>query len=280
MELVATLMSAQGLIPDKAKEIARAMVRDVVDDLRKKLETETRTSILGAVRRGTTSPLRIARNLDWKRTIEKNLKGWDKEKRRLVPEQFYFWANQRKRHEWDVVLVVDQSGSMGESVVYSSIMAAIFASLDVLRTRLLFFDTEIVDMTPVLVDPVDVIFGARLGGGTDIHRAVAYASDHFVERPAKTLFILITDLFEGGNQDALMNRMQRLVESKVKVITLLALNDSGKPSYDHQNAARLEALGVPCFGASPKMLVAVMERLMKGQDIRALVSAANGGTKS
>ena len=165
VELVTMLMSARGLVPDKAKEIARQVVREVVDDLRKKLETETRTSILGAVCRGTTSPLKIARNIDWTRTIRRNLKGWDHERRRLIPERFYFWSNQRRHHEWDVVLVVDQSGSMAQSVVYSSVMAAIFASLDVLRTRLLVFDTEVVDLTPVLADPVEVLFTAQLGGG-------------------------------------------------------------------------------------------------------------------
>src|SRR5262249_56718149 len=128
-------------------------------------------------------------NIDWPRTIRSNLKGWQADRRRLVPERFHFFANQRPRHEWDVVLVVDQSGSMAESVVYSSVMAAIFASLDVLRTRMVLFDTEVVDVTPLLVDPVDVLFSAQLGRGTDINRAVAYAQEHFVERPGRTLLL-------------------------------------------------------------------------------------------
>ncbi|MCC7383155.1 MAG: VWA domain-containing protein [Deltaproteobacteria bacterium] len=275
--LVATLVSAKGLIPDEAKTIARQVVREVVDDLRKKLETSVRTSILGAVRRGTTSPLKITRNLDWKRTIQRNLKGWDADRKRLVPERFYFWSNQRRHHEWDVALVVDQSGSMAESVVYSSVMAAIFASLDVLRTRLLVFDTEIVDLTPLLSDPVELLFTTQLGGGTDINRAVAYAEEHFVERPEKTIFILITDLFEGGVADELVVRMQRLVEAKVKTICLLALSDRGQPSYDHALAQRLTQIGVHCFGATPKLLVEAMERLMKGQDLAPLLARAKGG---
>ena len=273
VELVTTLMSARGLVPDEAKELAREIVREVVEELRKKMESEVRTAIYGAVRRNTDSPLKVARNLDWKRTIRRNLKGWDEKRKRLVPDRFYFWANQRKRHEWDVSIVVDQSGSMAQSVVYSSVMAAIFASLDVLKTRLLFFDTEIVDVTPRLVDPVEVLFTAQLCGGTDINRAVAYAQANFIERPEKTIFLLITDLFEGGNAEELVARMRQLVDSKVKAMVLLALSDGGKPSYDHNLAQRLSELGVPCFGCTPKLLVQVMERVMKSQDISGFIAA-------
>jgi hypothetical protein len=274
VELVATLLSAKGLIPDKARETARQIVREVVEEVRKRLESELRTAVIGAVRRDRTSPLRVARNIDWKRTIRNNLKGWDADKKRLLPERFYFWSNQRKRHEYDVAILVDQSGSMAESVVYSSIMAAIFASIDVLRTRLLFFDTEIVDVTPLLDDPVDVLFTSQLGGGTDINRAVAYAQEHFIDRPEKTLVLLISDLYEGGDSASLVGRMRQLVDSKVKVVCLLALSDSGRPSYDHAMAAKLGEMGIPCFGCTPKLLPAVIERVMRGQDLGPLLAEA------
>ena len=273
VELVATLVSAKGMVPEQAKAMARQIVREVVDELRKKLESEVRTAVLGALRRDLTSPLPVMRNLDWKRTIRRNLKGWDAERKRLVPERFYFWANQRRRHEWDVAILVDQSGSMAESVVYSSVMAAIFASLDVLRTRLLLFDTEVVDMTPMLVDPVEILFGAQLGGGTDINRAVAYAQANFIERPDKTLFILITDLYEGGNGKELLVRMRKLVESRAKVVTLLALSDSGHPSYDHGMAKAFAELGIPCFGCTPKKLVALMAKVLQGGDLKSFATA-------
>jgi Mg-chelatase subunit ChlD len=276
VELVTTLVSARGMIPDKAKEAARQIVREVVEELRKKLETEVRTAILGAVRRNTESPLKVARNLDWKKSIRRNLRHWDAEKKRLIPERFYFWSNQRRRHEWEIAIVVDQSGSMAQSVVYSSVMAAIFASLDVVRTRLLFFDTEIVDMTPLLVDPVEVLFSTQLGGGTDINRAVAYAQANFVEKPEKTIFLLVTDLFEGGNKAELVMRMRQLVESKVKTMVLLALSDAGKPSYDHDLARDLASFGVHCFGCTPKLLVQVVERVMKGQDLGAFLAQIEG----
>jgi hypothetical protein len=273
VELVTTLVSARGLIPDQAKDIARQIVREVVDDLRKKLEAPIRTAVFGALKRDRASPLPIARNMDWKRTIRQNLKGWDAQRKRLIPERFYFWPNQRRHHEWDVTLVVDQSGSMAESVVYSSVMAAIFASLDVLSTRLVLFDTEVVDMTPLLTDPVEVLFTAQLGGGTDINRAVAYAQANHVQRPEKTLFILITDLYEGGNAEELVARLRQLVDSRAKVLCLLALSDGGKPSYDHAMAERLTALGIPCFGCTPRKLVDVVERVMRNQDLGPLVAA-------
>ncbi len=274
VELVATLLAARGLVPDQAKDAARQIVRDVVDDLRKQLESEVRTTLIGAVRRNTESPLKLARNIDWKKTIRRNLRGWDSERQRLVPERIYFWSNQRRRHEWDVVIAVDQSGSMAQSVVYSSVMAAIFASLDVVRTRLLFFDTEIVDVTPLLVDPVEVLFASQLGGGTDINRAVAYVQEHVSENPDKTIFLLITDLFEGGDQSALVARIRTLCESKVKVLVLLALTDGGTPSYDHDLAAQLAALGAHCFGCTPKLLVGVVEKIMKNQDPAGVIAAA------
>jgi len=273
VELVTTLVSARGLIPDEAKAIARQIVREVVEELRKKLESTVRTAVFGALRRDRTSPLPIARNIDWKRTIRQNLKGWDAEHKRLVPERFYFWPNQRRHHEWDVTLVVDQSGSMAQSVVYSSVMAAIFASLDVLRTRLILFDTEVVDMTPLLTDPVEVLFTAQLGGGTDINRAVAYAQANHVQRPEKTLFLLITDLYEGGDAEELVARLRQLVDSRAKVLCLLSLSDGGQPTYDHAMAEKLTALCIPCFGCTPKRLVEVVERVMRNQDLTPLLAA-------
>jgi predicted metal-dependent peptidase len=276
VDLVATLLSARGLVPDRAKDIARQIVKEVVEELRKQLESHVRTALLGAARKNHASPLKLARNVDWKKTIDKNLRGWDAERRRLVADKVYFWSNQRRRHDWDVVIAVDQSGSMAESVVYSSVMAAIFASIDVLRTRVVLFDTEIVDVTPLLVDPVEVLFASQLGGGTDIDRAVAYVQAHFIENPEKTIFLLITDLFEGGDAASLVARVRALADSKVWVLVLLALSDGGTPSFDHELAARLTAAGAICFGCTPKLLVRVVERIMKHQDPAPVIADARG----
>jgi VWA domain containing CoxE-like protein len=264
VELVATLMAARSLVPERAKAIARQIVGEVVAEIRKRLESELRTAVFGALRRARHSPLKLARNLDWRRTVRANLRGWDAEHRRLVPERFYFWANQRRHHERDVVVLVDQSGSMATSVVYASIMAAIFASLDSLRTRLVAFDTEIADLTPLLDDPVEVLFSAQLGGGTDIERAVAYAQTQLIDRPSKTLLLLVTDLYEGGDARKLVTRLGQLVESGVQVLCMLALGEGGAPAHHEALAAELVALGVPCFACTPDRLAEVIEDALGG----------------
>jgi Mg-chelatase subunit ChlD len=263
--LVATVVLAKGLVPDGAREAARSIVREVAAKVKDKLETQLRTAVIGALRRNTQSPVRVARNLDVRRTIRQNLRGWDRARRRLVPQKLYFWQNQRRRQEWDVVILVDQSGSMVESVVYASIMAAIFASIDALKTRLVLFDTEVVDVTPIMSDPVEVLFTAQLGGATDIHRAVAYAQEFLIERPERTLLLVVSDLREGGDAPALVARMRKLVDSRVKVLCLLALSDEGTPAFDRALAGELGALGIPCFGCTPRLLPTVIERVLKGQ---------------
>jgi Mg-chelatase subunit ChlD len=263
VDLVATLIALKDQIPDQVKATAREIVREIAEQLRRKLENEVRQTVLGAMSRNRHTALKVYRNIDWKRTIQKNLKNYDTERQQILPERFYFWANEKRFRDWQVILVVDQSGSMGPSVVYSSIMASIFASLQVLRTHLILFDTEVVDMTEYLSDPVDILFGAQLGGGTDIAKAVSYAATQ-VLNPEKTLFLLITDLYEGGAAKVLLQKLQHLVESKVKVLCLLALQDSGRPAYDHDLARQVAALDIPTFAATPKKLLEIMEQILKG----------------
>ena len=280
VDLVATLVSMRGLVPDEAKDAAREIIRDVVEKMKKQLETETRTAIYGALRRNAHSPLKLARNIDYRRTIRKNLRTWDRDKKRIVPEHISFFANQRKHRDWEIILLVDQSGSMAVSCVYSAIMASIFASLDVLATRLVLFNhEEVVDMTPVLTDPVEVLFTAQLGGAEDYNRALRYAEETYLKNPEKTILILLTDLFHtAGDNAEFVERMRVLVESKVKTLVLLKLSDQGKPSFNHELARELTDLGVYCFGATPKLLVDIMARVMRNEDISTAISASQEGT--
>lgn len=266
-DLVATLLAARSLVPDEAKEMARKIVREVVEELRRKLQTQTRTAILGAVKRNSRSPFKVARNLDWRRTVQRNLHTYDPRRKRLVPESFHFLANQRRVGEWDVVILVDQSGSMAVSVIYSSIMAAIFASLDVLKTRLAFFnESKVVDMTPHLIDPVDILFSAQLGGAENYNLALDYAKEHFIQRPEKTLLLFITDLFHtAGDNARFLQQVQELVESQVKFMVLLKLSDAGQPSYNRDLAQELTRRGAHCFGSTPKLLIEIVERILKHQ---------------
>jgi predicted metal-dependent peptidase len=254
------------MIPDKAKDAARDLVRAVVEEIEKRMRGGIEQAVRGALDRSRHSPMRSLPNLDWARTIRRNLKNYDRERRVLVPESFHFFARQHRRKEWNVIVCMDQSGSMADSVVYGGVMGAIFASMPALETHVIAFDTEVVDLTEQCHDPVDILFGVQLGGGTDINRAVAYCQ-RLVHEPRKTLFLLITDLYEGGNARELVQRMEALTVSGVKAVCLLALSDRGVPSHDENLARRFVEARVPCFGCTPKMLPVLLEGALKGQDL-------------
>jgi Mg-chelatase subunit ChlD len=266
IELVGTLMSLRGMIPEKTKETARQVVRAVVEEIMKRLRGAVEQAVRGALDRSRHSPMRSLPNMDWARTIRRNLKNYDRKRKVVIPDSFHFFARQHRRREWNVIVALDQSGSMADSVVYGSVMGAIFASMPSLETHVIAFDTEVVDLTEQCHDPVDMLFGIQLGGGTDINRAVAYCQP-LVHDPRKTLFILITDLYEGGHERELVRRMEDLVASGVKCVCLLALSDSGVPSHDERLAARFAEVGVPSFGCTPNMLPPLLEGAIKGQDL-------------
>jgi uncharacterized protein with von Willebrand factor type A (vWA) domain len=263
VRLAATILSFKEQIPDEVKQTARDLIRQVVDELRRKLETQIVQTVIGALQRNRYSPIRSARNLDWRRTLKSNLKNYLPERKTIIPERLYFWANEKRYRDWQIIILVDQSGSMANSAIYASLMACIFASLQVLETHLVVFDTSIVDLTPYLSgDPVELLFSLQLGGGTDIAQAVAYGAS-LVNRPEKCIFVLITDLFEGGDEAALLTRLRTLRESKVQVLCLLALED-GKPVYHKTLARQVAALDIPTVAATPNKLLELMEQILKG----------------
>ena len=263
VRLAATILSFKEQIPDEVKQTARDLIRQVVDELRRKLETQIVQTVIGALQRNRYSPIRSARNLDWRRTLKSNLKNYLPERKTIIPERLYFWANEKRYRDWQIIILVDQSGSMANSAIYASLMACIFASLQVLETHLVVFDTSIVDLTPYLSgDPVELLFSLQLGGGTDIAQAVAYGAN-LVKRPEKCIFVLITDLFEGGDEAALLMRLRALRESKVQVLCLLALED-GKPVYHKTLARQVAALDIPTVAATPNKLLELMEQILKG----------------
>jgi hypothetical protein len=272
IELVGTLMALKNMIPDRVKETAREVVRAVVEEIMKRLRGGLEQAVRGAMDRSRHSPHRCLPNMDWARTIRRNLKNYDRERKVVVPETFHFFARQHRRREWNVIVCMDQSGSMADSVVYGGVTGAIFASMPALESHVVVFDTEVVDLTEKCHDPVDVLFGVQLGGGTDINRAVAYCQG-LIHDPRKTLFLLITDLFEGGNARELVRRMEEMTESGVKAICLLALSDSGVPAHDENMARRFAGAGVPCFGCTPKMLPTLLEGALKGKDLFQLAKA-------
>ena len=270
VNLVADLVALRSVMPEKTRETARMVIAKVVAELMERLERKTAEAVRGALDRSKRTFRPRFADIDWPRTIQANLRHYQAEHRTIVPEKLIgFMRQQRRIVDLDeVVLCVDQSGSMAPSVVYASIFAAVMASLPVVATKLVCFDTAIVDLTEELADPVEVLFGIQLGGGTDINRAVAYCEDR-IERPSKAHLILITDLYEGGDAHALIDRLARLQAIGVNVIVLLALTDTGRPAYDPALSGKVAALGVPVFGCTPDQFPDLMATALRRDDIAA-----------
>ncbi|WP_155335022.1 VWA domain-containing protein [Acrocarpospora corrugata] len=269
VHLVGTLLSLNRVMPEQARESARAVVRKVVNELERRLVQRTRAAVTGALDRAarTNRPRRTA-DIDWDRTIRVNLRNYLPDRNTIVPSRLVGYARKQQAVQREVVLCIDQSGSMAASVVYSSVFGAVLASMRSLRTSLVVFDTAVVDLTDQLHDPVELLFGTQLGGGTDINRAIAY-SQGLITRPNNSIFILISDLYEGGVRDEMLRRVAAMTAAGVQVIALLALSDEGTPSYDHDNAAALAALGVPAFACTPDAFPGLMAAAIERRDIAA-----------
>ncbi|MEU0138077.1 VWA domain-containing protein [Streptomyces sp. NPDC006296] len=262
VHLVGTLLSLTKAMPETTKETARAVVRKVVDDLERRLATRTRATLTGALDRSARTGRPRHRDIDWDRTIRANLGNHVSLPGReghgtVIPERLVGYGRADRSVRKDVILCVDQSGSMAASVVHAAVFGAVLASMRTLNTRLVVFDTAVVDLTDQLDDPVDVLFGTRLGGGTDINRALAYCQSR-ITRPADTVVVLVSDLHEGGIHDEMVERAAAMKASGAQFVALLALSDEGTPSYDRAHAAALAALGAPAFACTPDHFPEVM----------------------
>lgn len=265
VHLVATLMTLSKVIPNKTKDTARQVVKKVVDELLKKLTNPTQQAIIGSLNRSIRNRRPRHNEINWHSTILKNLKHYQPDYKTIIPETRIGFGKRRNSLK-DVILCLDQSGSMGTSVIYSGIFGSVMASLPAIQTKMVVFDTAVVDLTEELQDPVELLFGVQLGGGTDINRALTYCQQS-VKRPNDTVMVLITDLYEGGNQEEMLKRATELVASGVQLIVLLALNDDGAPSYDHHNAKYLSSIGVPVFACTPDKFPDLMATALSKQDI-------------
>ncbi len=265
VELAVNLVALKDVMPQKAKETARIVINRIVEELKRKLEGPMRQAVMGSLNRAIRNRRPKHNEIDWHRTIRANLKHYQQKQRTIIPEQRIGFGR-KKSSLRDIVLCLDQSGSMGQSVVYSGVFGAVLASLPAVSTRLVVFDTTVVDLTAQLSDPVDLLFGVQLGGGTDINLALGFCQG-LIQRPEETILVLVSDLFEGGNQREMLGRAQALVSSGVQMIALLALADDGAPSYDHEVAAVLASMGVPSFACTPDKFPDLMAAAINRSDI-------------
>ena len=262
VNLVATLISLKNVIPDKTRETARMVVRSVVEDLQKRLTLPMIQAIKGALNKSVTNRRPKLNEIDWHRTIRANLKNYQPEYQTIIPERLIGYGRKGSSLK-DIILLVDQSGSMASSVVYASVFGAVMASMRSINTQMVVFDTAVADLTKDLTDPVELLFGAQLGGGTDINRALQYAQG-LIRRPKDTIIFLITDLIEGGDRNRLIRRVAEIKANGVNLITLLALSDEGKPFYDHELAQVFNSMGIPTFGCTPDQFPGIMARAIEG----------------
>lgn len=265
VHLVATLLSLGHVLPAKTKETARKVVRKVVEELEKKLANPLRQAVTGALNRSVRNRRPRHNEIDWNRTIRANLRHYQQGLRTIIPETRIGYGRKGQALR-DIILCIDQSGSMAASVVYAGILGAVLASIRAVRTAVVAFDTAVVDLTDLLNDPVDVLFGTQLGGGTDINQALAYCQG-LIRTPHDTILVLISDLYEGGDKNQMLSRAAAIAGSGVQMIALLALDDRGGPSFDHQNAAALAAFGIPSFACTPELFPDLMAAAIKKTDL-------------
>ena len=265
VHLVGSLLALGGVLPEKTRETARMVVRKVVEALIRKLANPTRQAILGSLNRATRNRRPRHSEIDWHRTIRANLRHYQPALRTIIPETRIGYGRRRNALR-DIILCVDQSGSMAASVIYAGIFGAVLASLPAVQTRMVVFETAVVDLTDELRDPVDLLFGVQLGGGTDINRALTYCQS-LVRRPQETILVLVSDLYEGGNNDEMLRRAAALAGAGVQFIVLLALSDDGSPSYHQPNAAALADLGAPAFACTPDLFPDLMAAAIGRQDL-------------
>ncbi|MEV6767028.1 VWA domain-containing protein [Nocardia sp. NPDC051030] len=275
VHLVGTLLSLNHVMPETTKATARMVVEKVVREIERRIAAQTVAAVGGALNRAARVSRPKLRDIDWDRTIRKNLANYLPEHKTVVPERLVGYGRKAQAVRRDVVLAIDQSGSMASSVVYASVFGAVLATMRSLKTSLVVFDTAVVDLTDKLSDPVEVLFGTQLGGGTDINRAIAY-SQSLITRPADSMFVLISDLYEGGVRAEMLRRIRSMKEAGVQVVVLLALSDEGAPAYDRENAAALTALGVPAFACTPDRFPDLLAVALDRGDVQAWANVNAG----
>lgn len=249
-ELLKNILQMKHLMKGEILETAKEIVKKVADDITKKLESDVKKAIVGRVNKNKSSLIKSSRNIDYKRTIKANLKNFDTEENRLVVDKVYFNDRVKKYNPWNVIIAVDESGSMLDSVIHGAIMAGIFSKLPMLKTNLVIFDTEVVDLSGYIDDPVTTLMSVQLGGGTNITKALQYC-ETLIENPHRTMIILVTDLYEGYGYGNMYATSKSIIESGAKLIVLTALDMESTPTYDKNAAQKMASLGAEVGAMTP-----------------------------
>ena len=253
MELLKNILTFKDMMNGNVKKLAYDIVRKVVNDLKKKLESDIKKVFYGKKLPNSSTSNKIFKNLDVKKTIRNNLKNYNIEDKTIFVDKLYFNQNIKKYNPWHIIILIDESGSMMNSVIYSSIMASIFANLPYLSIKLIIFDTSIVDLTDYVKDPIDVLFKVQLGGGTDIVKALEYAKK-ITTIPEKTIVLLISDLYDSNDYKYMYKSSKDIIEARSKLFVLPALDYNADSSYDKNAAKQLARIGAKVAAITPNEL--------------------------
>ena len=253
MSLLKTVLLLKHLMKGEVLETAKKIARAVAEELSEKLAQSTRQALTGRLDRNSRSAVRSARNIDIHKTIRRNLKNYDKENETLVLKDVYFSSRVKKYNKKTVIIAVDESGSMLGSVIYSAVMAQIISKLPFAEIKLVIFDTEIVDLSGMVEDPVEVMMSVQLGGGTDIGKALSYC-ESLIQTPSDTCVLCVTDLCEGGYPHILLNTAQNIMTSGAKLSFLTALDECANPVYDKNMGQLLADMGAFVGALTPDQL--------------------------
>ncbi len=261
-DLLRALLTFKHMMKGEVLEMARRIIRRVVEDLKRRLSDQVRPVLWGKLNRFNHSPLKVAQNLDWRRTLRANLKHYDPARGQILPERFFFFSRVQRHLPWHVILAIDESGSMLDSVIHSAVMAGILAGLPALKVSLVVFDTAVVDLSGQVDDPAEALMSMQLGGGTDIAGALTYC-ETLIDHPARTVLIVVTDFCEGGPPLRLVTTVKRIREGGARVLGLAALDPQAKPSYDRQMADRLVLAGAEVAALTPLQLAEWLMRVIR-----------------
>ncbi len=253
MSLLKTILQLKHLMKGEVLETAKKIARTVAEELSKKLSQSTRQALTGRLDRNARSPIHSARNIDIRKTIRRNLKNYDIENETLVLKDVYFSSRVKKYNKKTVIIAVDESGSMLDSVIYSAVMAQIISKLPFAEVKLIIFDTQVVDLSGMVEDPVEVMMSVQLGGGTDIGKALSYC-ESLIQSPSNTCVLCVTDLCEGGIPKILLNTAQNIMTSGAKLSFLAALDECANPAYDRNMGQRLADMGAFVGALTPDQL--------------------------
>ena len=248
--LVRTLLSFKDRADPALQQDLRRIAGAVIEEIMQKLRAKLVQALSGRRNRHQRSPMRSAANFDARGTIRANLAHWDTANEVLVAERLRFMSRQKRRLDWTIILCVDQSGSMTDSLIFAALMAAILAGLPGLQVKMVLFDTSVVDVTGQLDDPLGLLLSVQLGGGTDIGKAVTYC-EGLVQQPNRTVLALVTDFDEGARPRPLLSAVARLNEARVRLLGITALDDSGRAYFNRDMAGQLVALGMQVASLTP-----------------------------